>query len=123
MPGLNLTQLGVASILVVLLLLGLRYLSGQNDKKDLECAALNKRIDELQSLRISDRDAQMERDRERSERVVALLQQTATVLEAAPRQFERALGTARESSSRAEMDEVLRQVKAMAEDIRKGRET
>lgn len=113
----NLTQLGIFSIVAVLLLAVVRYLLAQGDKKDRRIEDLSKRIDDLQQLRITDRDSQMERDRERSERVVALLQQTASVLEAAPRQFERALGTAREASSRSEVEEMLRQVKAMTAEV------
>lgn len=113
----NLTSLGVFSIVAVLLLAVVRYLLGQGDKKDRTIEELSKRIDSLQQARISDRDSQMERDRERSERVVALLQQTASVLEAAPRQFERALGTAREASSRGEVEDMLRQVKAMTAEV------
>lgn len=113
----NLTQLGVFSIVAVLLLAVVRYLLAQGDKKDRTIEEQSKRIDVLQQARIADRDSQMERDRERSERVVALLQQTASVLEAAPRQFERALGTAREASSRAEVEDMLRQVKAMTSEV------
>lgn len=115
--ALNLTQLGVASIVVVILLFGLRYLLAQNVKKDLVIEGLNSRIDALQELRIKDRDAQMERDRERSERVIALLQQTATVLEATPRSLERALGTARDARPRADVDDTLRQVREMVAEV------
>lgn len=120
----NLTQLGVFSIVAVLLLAVVRYLLAQGEKKDRRIEELAKRLDELQQARIADRDAQAQRDEVRSERVVALLTQTATVLEqtataleATPRQFERALGTAREASSRAEVDDTLRQVRQMVTDM------
>lgn len=116
---LALTQLGVASIVVVLLLAVVRYLLGQQKVKDIEIVALNTRLDRLQELRIADRDAQMERDRERSERVVALLQSTATVLEATPRSLERALGSARDSSSQAEVQSTLQQVRDMVAEFRR----
>lgn len=115
----NWTQLGVASIVVVLLLAVVRYLLAQLKLKDVEITGLNTRIDNLQELRIADRDAQMERDRERSERVVALLQSTATVLEATPRSLERALGSARESSSQAEVQGTLQQVRDMVAEFRR----
>ena len=113
----NLTSLGVFSIVAVLLLAVVRYLLAQGVKKDQQIEALTQRLDSLQQARIADRDSQMERDRERSERVVALLQQTASVLEAAPRQFERALGTAREASSRGEVEDMVRRVKEMTAEV------
>lgn len=113
----NLTQLGVFSIVALLLLAVVRYLLAQIDKKDRQIGEANKRNEVLQTARIADRDSQMERDRERSERVVALLQQTASVLEAAPRQFERAIGTAREASSRGEVESTLQQVRQMVADL------
>lgn len=111
------TQLGVSSVVVALLLLVVRYLLAQNAKKDEELKALHKTCSDLQQARIDDRDSQLERDRERSERVVALLTQTATVLEAAPRQFERALGTARDATTRQETDDTTRQVRQMIADL------
>lgn len=92
------TQLGVASVVAVMLSTGLFVIWRQSLAKDVTIAELHA--------------AQLAREKELSERIVPLLVTAVEVLSTAPTKFDQALRAAQDSTQRSELDSVLSRLEA-----------
>lgn len=99
-PGLTFSQLGIGSIVCVLLLAGLVWMSKRLSAAEVRCETKDTLILQL-------KDDAIGREKEIADRIVPALLQVSELLAIVPSKLDQTLSTARDQSARSELEQVL----------------